>query len=380
MESGEGAIAPESGAELAAEMIRVRLSVDQLELYFSRLSARFAKTEEHDAQGFDGPIAWIKANCHMSGGAAADRVCAGEQLEQLEKSEAAVLAGEIGFAHFAYIARASAAVGERLDETTLLRHARKEGVAKFRETCIHARHAADPAGVVEEEVQGVEMRELTITNTDDGLVAVSGTLDKVGGAALRTALEPLAKRTGKDDRRRYPRRLADALVDLSMHSLDNGVLGQRTHMQVTTSLETLLGLTGSPAAEMEFSLPISSKAVERLACDGTVTRILLGSDSTVIDVGRARRVVSGPQSKALRVRDKGCVWPGCDRPASWTSAHHLAHWIHGGSTDLNNLVLLCYRHHGMVHEGGWQIVRSDDGRMLTVPPVTEFQRLPRGPD
>ena len=380
MECGEGALAPETGAEIAAEMIRVRLTMDQFELYFSRLSAKFAKTEEYDEQGFDSPIAWIKANCHMSGGAAADRVCAGEQLEQLGKSEAAVLAGEIGFAHFAHIARASAAVGERLDESTLLRHARKESVARFRETCIHARHAADPEGVVEEEVLGVEMRELTLTDTDNGMVSVSGSLDKVGGAALPTALEPLAKQMGKDDGRGFPRRLADALVDLSMHALDNGVPSQRTHMQVTTSLETLLGLSGAPAAEMEFSLPISAKAVERLACDCSVTRILLGSDSTVIDVGRARRVVSGPQSKALRVRDKGCVWPGCDRPASWTSAHHMAHWIHGGSTDISNLVLLCYRHHWMVHEGHWQILRSDDGRMLTIPPVTEFQRLARGPD
>ena len=380
MIAGEGVLAPETGAEIAAEMIRVRLTMDQFELYFSRLSAKFAKTEEYDEQGFDSPIAWIKANCHMSGGAAADRICAGEQLDRLDRSEAAVLAGEIGFAHFAHIARASAAVGERLDESTLLRHACKESVAKFRETCIHARHAADPEGVVEEEVLGVEMRELTLTDTDNGMVSASGTLDKVGGAALRTALEPLAKRMGKDDRRGYPRRLADALVDLSMHALDNGKPSSRPNLQITTALETLLGLAGAPAAEMDFSLPISSKAVERLACDCSVTRILLGSDSTVIDVGRARRVVSGPQSKALRVRDKGCVWPGCDRPASWTSAHHMAHWIHGGSTDISNLVLLCYRHHWMVHEGGWQIVRSDDGRMLTIPPVTEFQRLARGPD
>src|SRR5438445_6761883 len=303
MESG-GVPAPETGAEIAAEMIRVRLTMDRFELYFSRLSARFAKTEEYDEQGFDSPIAWIKANCHMSGGAAADRVCAGEQLEQLGKSEAAVLAGEIGFAHFAHIARASAAVGERLDETTLLRHARKESVARFRETCIHARHAADLEGVVEEEVEGVEMRELTLTDTDGGMIAVSGVLDKVGGAALRTALEPLAKRMGKDDRRRYPRRLADALVEFSMNALDP------SQLQVTTSLETLLGLTGAPAAEMEFSLPISAKAVERLACDCSVTRILLGSDSTVIDVGRSKRTVSGPARRALDARDGHCRWPG----------------------------------------------------------------------
>jgi hypothetical protein len=233
---------------------------------------------------------------------------------------------------------------------------------------------------VNEEKEGVEARSLTLTTAEDGVVLVQGILDKVGGAALRTALEPLAKRAGRDDHRKLDRRLGDALVDLSMHALDNGVPSRRTHMQVTTTLETLLGLAGAPAAEMEFSLPISSKAVERLACDCSVTRILLGSDSTVIDVGRAKRVVSAPQSKALKVRDRGCVWPGCDRPASWTSAHHVVHWIHGGSTDLPNLVLLCYRHHWMVHEGDWQIVRTDDGRMLTIPPTMSLGPRSRGPD
>src|SRR5467141_352380 len=369
------------GAERRERLLTLARESDRIALEFSLVAAGFAETDECEEDGFESPIAWIKANCHMSGGAAADRVCAGEQLDRLERSEAAVLTGEIGFAHFAHIARASAAVGERLDETTLLRHARKESVAKFRESCIHARHAADPQRVVDEEVQGVEMRELTLTDTDDGLVAVSGTLDKVGGAALRTALEPLAKRMGKDDHRLFPRRLADALVDLSMHSLDNGKPSSRSNLQITASLETLLGLAGAPAAEMEFSLPISAKAVERLACDCSVTRILLGSDSTVIDVGRSKRTVSAPARRALDARDGHCRWPGgCDRPAKWSAAHHVVHWTHGGSTDLDNLILLCHRHHWLVHEGGWQIVRSDDGRMLAIPPATEFQRLPRGPD
>ncbi len=367
METGEGALAPETGAEMLDELIRRRLRIDQEELEFSWLAARFAQTDEHHREGFDTPIECIKGTCHMSGGAAADRVCAGEQLERLEKSVAAIADGEIGFAHFAHIARTSAKVGEKLDEARLLRHARDESVARFRKTCLHAQHAADPKGFVEEEKQGVEARSLELSTTDDGVVLVNGILGKVGGAAL-------------DDARNREQRLADALVDLAMHALDNGATSQRPHLQVTTSLETLLGSTGAPAAEMEFSLPISSKAVERLACDCTVTRILLGPDSTVIDVGRSKRVMSGPQRKALRVRDQGCVWPGCDRQASFTSGHHLTHWIHGGSTDLSNLVLLCFRHHWMVHEGDWQIVRSDDGRILTVPPVTEYQRLARGPD
>jgi hypothetical protein len=380
MQSDVWEAAPRAGEAIAAELIRRRQKIDHEELEFSCLAAQFAATDEYDWQGFESPIAWLKANCHMSSGAAADRICAGQQVERLRQSSEAMADGEIGFAHFALIARTSAAVGERLDEANLLRQARKQTIARFHDSCYHARHAADPQGCAKDEAQGVEARSLSFGNSDDGMVFVNGILDKVGGAAVRAALEPLAQRTGKDDDRCRERRMADALVDTCMHALDNGVPSRRTHMQVTTSLETLLGLSGAPAAEMEFSLPISSKAVERLACDCTVTRILLGSDSTVIDVGRAKRVVSGSQSKALKVRDRGCTWPGCDRPATWTSAHHVVHWIHGGPTDLSNLALLCYRHHWMVHEGEWQIVRADDGRMLTIPPITPYQRLAQGPD
>ncbi|MEA2628196.1 MAG: hypothetical protein QOJ10_656 [Chloroflexota bacterium] len=373
-----------SGPDHAERLIALRNSIDLQEIEFSRIAGEFAQTDEYDRLGFDSPISWIKENCHMTGGAAADRVCAGEQKERLVQSVAAVALGEIGFAHFALLARTSAAVGGHLNEAKLLRQAANLSVARFRNACMHARHAADPDGYVNEEREGVEARSLVLTATDDGVVVINGILDKEGGAALRTALEPLAKRAGKDDDRNRERRMADALVDLSMHALDSGLIpqqaSQRTHMQVTTTLETLMGLDGAPAAELEFSLPISAKAVERLACDCSVTRILLGSDSMVIDVGRAKRVISGPQRKALNARDRGCVWPGCERPASWTSGHHLVHWFRGGGGGLPNLALLCYRHHWMVHEGNWQMVRTDDGSLLTIPPTMTFGPPARGPD
>jgi hypothetical protein len=151
-------------------------------------------------------------------------------------------------------------------------------------------------------------------------------------------------------------------------------------LQVTTTLETLRGLPGAASADMEFSLPISAKTVERLACDCSLTRIVLGSDSMVIDVGRAKRVISGPARKALNARDRGCVWPGCDRPVSWTSGHHLVHWIHGGTNQPNNQALLCLRHHWMVHEGDWQILRDGDGRIVVIPPTVTFGPPARGPD
>jgi hypothetical protein len=88
----------------------------------------------------------------------------------------------------------------------------------------------------------------------------------------------------------------------------------------------------------------------------------------VIDVGRARRVVAGPTRRALAARDGHCRWPHCDRPASWSDAHHVIHWSKGGDTDLSNMVLLCHRHHWMAHEGGWQLVQTAEGEVLTVPP------------
>ncbi len=70
---------------------------------------------------------------------------------------------------------------------------------------------------------------------------------------------------------------------------------------------------------------------------------------------------------------------GCDRPPYWSEGHHLLHWIKGGPTELDNLVLLCYRHHRNVHEGGWRVVKSD-GQLLTIPPPTRFRPWSRGPD
>ena len=373
-----------SGTTLGMELMRLARERDLIDLRFSLVAAEFAATDHYDREGFISPIDWIRFNCHMTSNAAADRVAVGERMGELTESTDAMVSGRIGFAHMTVMARTANALGTRFNEGALIDKALENSPGKFHHICRHYRHAADRKGYEAEQAELVENRWLSLSSVEDGSLLISGVLDPVGGAALRTALEPLARKSGAHDDRKRDRRLADALVDLSTHALDKGLVpqsaSQRTHLQVTTSLETLLGLEGAPAADMEFSLPISSKTVERLACDCSVTRILLGSDSMVIDVGRAKRTISGPQRKALNARDRGCVWPGCDRPASWTSGHHLVHWARGGSGELPNLALLCYRHHWMVHEGNWQIVRGDDGRMVTIPPTVTFGPSPRGPD
>jgi hypothetical protein len=326
----------------------------------------------------------------MTGSQAANYVAAGEHFDDLPQTVLAMAEGEVGFGHLVVMARTADALAASptarvFDEMKLLAKALENSVGKFHHICRHLRHAADPKGAVAAEVDLVENRSLRIsTDEDSGAVFLSGEFDPESGAVIRTVLEPLARRSGADDKRPYDKRMADALVDVAWHHLDNGLVpqngSQRTHLQVTASIETLKALDGAPAAELEISLPISAKAVERLACDSSLTRILLSSDSMVIDVGRAKRTISAPQRKALNARDQHCVWPGCDRPASWTSGHHLKHWIHGGGSDLPNLALLCYRHHWNVHEGGWQLVRTEAGKFMTVPPTVNFGPPARGPD
>ncbi|MDQ6719856.1 MAG: HNH endonuclease [Candidatus Dormibacteraeota bacterium] len=360
--------------DLGERLIRKRHVIDLMELSFAQEAAEFAATLDYEEDGSATPIDWIRINCHMTGNVAADRVAVGDLLPRLGQSIDALVEGEVGFAHLTVMARTANAVGKDFNETALLTKARENSPGKFHHICRHYRHALDPKGYAAEQNELVENRRLSLSTWDDGSLLLNGVLDPVGGAALRTALEPLARRSGAHDDRNRERRLADALVELATGG------EQVAHIQVTSSLETLLGLPGAPAAEMEFSLPVSSKTVERLACDCSITRVLLDSESMVIDVGRAKRVVSGPGRRALKARDGSCRWPGCDRPASWSAAHHVVHWIHGGTTDLNNLILLCHRHHWMVHEGNWQLVRTDEGRLLPIPPTVTFGASARGPD
>lgn len=357
-----------TGEELRARMMRKRKAIDLMELSFAEDAAAFAATDDYDELGYISPIDWIRFNCHMTNGAAADRVAVGKTMSRLPRSIEAVSHGEIGLAHVTVMARTAQALKDRFDERPLIEYAREHTPGKFHFYCQHARHAADAEGYAEDEADQAQNRRLSLSTWIDGTMVLSGVLDAFGGAALRSALEPLAHRSGEHDHRDRGQRLADALVELASGG------PERAAIQVTSSVETLLGLAGAPAADMEFSLPISSKIVERLACDSNITRVLLDSESAVIDVGRAKRVVSGPARRALNARDGCCRWPGCDRPPSLSAAHHVVHWIHGGSTDLDNLILLCHRHHWMVHEGKWQLVRADDGRMLAIPPAVRFRR------
>jgi hypothetical protein len=374
--------------DLGVELVGLRHLLDCLELDFSQTAAAFSSTNEWDRQGSTSSIDWIRHNCNMAASTTADRVRVGDEMAKMPRSLDAISRGQIGFAHLSYMAglasaQAESAPDQPFDETVLLEKARQSSVGSFWHFCKKVRHANDPTGFNAEQQEAAQARFLRLSARDDGSVWLDGWLDSSGGAALRTALEPLAQPAGDGDDRCRELRMADALVDLATHALDSAQIpqraSQRPHLQVTATLETLRGLAGAPAADMEFSSPIGTRTVQRLACDATISRILLNPDSVVVDVGRSMRVVSAPTRRALNVRDGHCRWPGCDRPASWSAAHHMVHWICGGATNLDNLILLCHRHHTRVHEGGWQLLSVEDRIVAMPPPEPLLTRSARAP-
>ena len=363
---------------------RLRAVIDALELEFSSMVRRVQQRGDHLLDGNITAAAWISRTCGMSVTSAADRLCVGEQLQSMPKVAAALGSGEIGFQSASVLCHLRDQLGDKRDlfnEDEMLDFARRFSVFQLRMLCRYARHVADPDGFFKDAEENHLRRRLHISLMSDGMHAMDGILDPECGAAVKTALDSLAKRRGPEDDRSHSQRMHDALAEVVHHAMDEGRLprrnGVKPHVTVTTTLEGLKNELGAPPAELELSLPISTRTLERIACDCTISRVLL-ADSMVIDVGRATRVNSAPRRRALRIRDKGCRFPGCDRPVNWSTPHHIVAWSRGGPTDMANEVLLCYYHHRLVHEGGWQVIKA--GREFRfLPPERVVMRRARGP-
>jgi len=373
-----------STADLGEELRSLAGQIDSLIGEFCRKAREFQCQRGHLLEGAPSAVSWLRHNCNLSSTSAADRLCVGKELESLPKVAAALAGGQVGYQSTSVLCHLRDQLGEKRElfvEDEMLELARKHTVKDLRFLCLMARHAADPDGFFRDAEEDFSRRRLQISQMADGMHVIDGVLDPVGGAAVKTALDSLARSVTAEDVRSHSQRMADALVELTHHALDEGRLPSRgsvkPHVSLTTTLEALKGELGAPATEVELSLPVSSRTMERFACDCTMSRVLL-ADSQVIDVGRATRSVSAPTARALRVRDKGCRWPGCDRPVSWTTPHHIEFWIRGGPTNLPNLLSLCHFHHRQVHEGGWQVVKA--GREFRfLPPDRMMFRLPREP-
>ncbi|WP_328365769.1 HNH endonuclease [Micromonospora zamorensis] len=240
--------------------------------------------------------------------------------------------------------------------------------------------AAAQAALEAEAARATRDRHLTVSEQTDGRLRLTGTLDAETAALLRAAIDPLSAPAGPDDQRCAGQRRHDALADVCRLALRTGELpdhgGDLAQIVVTTSYNTLTRQLGDGA--LDLGLHLTPETVRRLACDAAILPAVLAGTGQVLDVGRQRRLITGPLRRALVLRDRGCAFPGCDRPPRWCDAHHIHHWADGGPTNLNNAVLLCGHHHRHLHHNDWTVRLGDDGHPEFVPPAwLDPDQLPR---
>ena len=241
--------------------------------------------------------------------------------------------------------------------------------------------ALDPDGTEPDPTEG---RRLSIAKHADGSVTGRFDLDAVGGEKVQAAIESIVQacRPQGDERTRAQQN-ADALVQLCDNQLASGDLPTlrtvKPHVVVTLDVDDLVDpATGPGAAATGFGARISAARARWLACDGVVSRVVMGPDGVPLDLGRTHRVVTPALRRAVVQRDRNCVFAGCDAPHHWADVHHLVHWVDGGETDLANSALLCERHHTKVHHGfrvgrdpggRWRTWRPDGSEILIGPPL-----------
>lgn len=173
---------------------------------------------------------------------------------------------------------------------------------------------------------------------------------------------------GPPDPRTPTQRRADAFTDLVSRALGIGLPesgGHRPNVYLTIDLERL---RAAHPGETLDGTPVAPSVLRRTACDAGIIPAVLGGRGQPLDVGQETRTVPTGLRRALTLRDRGCAFPGCDRPPGWTDAHHIVHWADDGPTRLDNLVLLCRHHHRVAHREKWTVRIRPDGRPEWQPP------------
>src|SRR5713226_3286289 len=182
----------------------LRAVIDALEGEFATEARDAQKAGDHLVNGNITAASWISRTCGMSVTSAADRLCVGEQLQSLPKIASALSSGEIGYQSTSLLCHLREQLGDKrdlFDEEEMLDLARRFSVFNLRMICRVARHVADPDGFFTEAEENYLRRRLHVSLMSDGLYAIDGVLDPECGAALKTALDSLAKRRGPEDER-----------------------------------------------------------------------------------------------------------------------------------------------------------------------------------
>lgn len=287
--------------------------------------------------------------------------------------------GAITEGHADALASACAKASDEVRERVLRRQrqltdqATKLSPEKFRKFCDRqVQNAERDEGIDRDEQQRRNTRLRSWVNSETGMRHIAGEFNPELGSRIWNAVDAeVAAAVMGDDATRVVDR--DVLAAEALGRLVAGghaaARPNRADVSVLINLRTLqAGLHEGGVCELSDSSVLPPDTVRRLACEGNIIPIVLGGDGQVLDVGRAKRLATPAQRKALRAMHDTCGFPGCDVEFDRCEIHHLLDWDHNGPTDLANLVPGCSRHHHLLHEGGWHARLTADRQLEVWPP------------
>ncbi len=228
---------------------------------------------------------------------------------------------------------------------------------------------------------------LRFAKNSDGTVNLFGQLDPISAAYLRTAIDRKvtelwrqeaqnrADTDAPSDVMSNERRRAEALIEL-IRQTESGGAGF-AEILVLIDYKTLLGdLTAAGVTcHLADGTPIPAGEARRLVCDANIIPIVLGGPSQPLDVGRGARTATKPQRSAARAVHHTCAIAGCDLAFEYCQLHHIVWWLHGGPTNLDNLVPVCNKHHRLIHDHKWDLT-VDSNRVGTLHSAHQQHRAP----
>jgi hypothetical protein len=296
---------------------------------------------------------WLHWRCDLSMNTAREKVRVAHALKTLPAITTAFSSGELSYSKVRALTRVA-----RVDnEEALLGFALKTTSSRVEEHCRELR--CGTVASVNEANRAYACRSLRVhRDSERGTMTITVELPLETGQLIEKALDRArdssASQTPELVEEGWAAQQADALVTVANAYLSGNnepSVSVSDNYQVTVHVDRSALANGDGRA----SLPIES--VKRLCCDGDAVVIVENEEGEPLSVGRKTRTVPTAIKRALKSRDKGCAFPGCHH-TRFVDAHHIRHWSAGGETSLDNLLLLCSRHHRLVHEGGFRIERD----------------------
>jgi hypothetical protein len=303
---------------------------------------------------------WLSWRCGISISAAREKVRTAQALRDLPAISLAFKEGRLSYTKV----RALTRVALDHDEDALLRHALDATAPQVEERCRQIRNVQPDS--VQDAKRAWDARSLSAWR-NGGSLCIRVELPLEVGELVMHALEravELEPRTNAPDvsDASFQAQQADALVTVAKSYLEGGSQESTStadHYQVVVHVDEAALHGGEGRAD----LPIET--VKRLACDASLVVVTEDEHGTPLNVGRKQRNVTTAIRRALWSRDRGCAFPGCHH-TRFVHAHHVHHWIEGGETKVDNLVLLCSLHHRLLHEGGYRIRRDHQSELYFV--------------